>query len=292
MSKLIGNITKAIFKSENNYSVLLFKVRENDIDEKYNGKTVTITGYFYDIEENFDLSLIGEFSNHSKYGEQFNVSSYTNVIPDDKNSIVTFLSSDLFKGIGTSKALKIYEKLGDNCINIIKEDSSCLIGIPALSDKNIEVIVNRLNELDQSTDTIILLTDLGFNIKDATVIYNGSYLGSYTSSDLNPYKDGVKDGSMRLIDKNYDSRYDMIIINAYDIYVVSSMGSTKIFNVYKPGEVIDLADYEERNIDISNVYGDPIAPSSIKKGLLIFTPCIFILLFLFIIPSFITLHNK
>ena len=66
MSKLIGNITKAIFKSENNYSVLLFKVRENDIDEKYNGKTVTITGYFYDIEENFDLSKKIPFASPGK----------------------------------------------------------------------------------------------------------------------------------------------------------------------------------------------------------------------------------
>lgn len=109
--------------------------------------------------------------------------------------------------------------------------------------------------------------DVKYNLaSDATVIYNGSYLGSYSAADINPFKDGAKDGSVRLIDKNYDSRYDMVIINAYDIYVVSAVGSTRIYNVYKPSEYIDIADYEERNIDICNVYGEPVNPDSIKKG--------------------------
>ena len=171
MSRIVGNISKTIFKSENNYTVLIFKVKENDIDDKYNNKSITATGYFYDIEENFDLALTGEFQKHSKYGEQFSVSSYQKIIPEDKNSIVTFLSSDLFKGIGEAKALKIYEHLGDECITLIKDNPDVLKDIPSLTEKNISVITTKLKELDQSTDTIIRLTDLGFIIRDATLIY-------------------------------------------------------------------------------------------------------------------------
>ena len=55
MNKFQGSINKIIFKSDNNYMVLLFKVLKNDLDNKYNNKTITITGYFYDISEELNL---------------------------------------------------------------------------------------------------------------------------------------------------------------------------------------------------------------------------------------------
>ena len=171
MSKLVGNVSKIIFKSDNNYSVLVFKVKENDLDEKYNNRSITATGYLYDIDEGMDLEIIGEFQKHNKYGEQFSVSSYQKIMPTDKNSIVKFLSSDLFKGIGEAKALKIYEKLGDEAIDLIKENPNILREIDILSERNILVITNKLLELDNSSDTILKLTDLGFNVKDATSLY-------------------------------------------------------------------------------------------------------------------------
>lgn len=187
MNKIIGNISKIIFKSDNNYCVLIFKVKENDIDNKYNGKTITATGYFHDIDEGVELSLIGIFEKHIKYGEQFQVSSYQSVIPEDKNSIVSFLSSDLFKGIGEVKALKIYEKLGDDAINLIKEDPNVLKDIETITLKNIETIKNKLMELNQSTDTLLNLTELGFNSKDATLIYKHYRENTITIINTNIY---------------------------------------------------------------------------------------------------------
>ena len=57
MNKFQGSINKIIFKSDNNYMVLLFKVLKNDLDNKYNNKTITITGYFYDISEELNLEI-------------------------------------------------------------------------------------------------------------------------------------------------------------------------------------------------------------------------------------------
>ena len=171
MSRLVGHITRTIFKSENDYCVLIFRVKENDIDENYNNKSITITGYFYDIDDLDEISIIGEFQKHQRYGEQFNVSSYQKIIPEDKNSIVAFLSGGTFKGIGEAKALKIYEKLGDDAINKIKQDRRVLDDIKSLTEKNKEAIVNKLLELDQSTDTLISLADLGFSSSDSVMIY-------------------------------------------------------------------------------------------------------------------------
>ncbi|MBQ8472918.1 MAG: ATP-dependent RecD-like DNA helicase [Bacilli bacterium] len=171
MSKIVGSVSKIIFKSENSYLVMIFKVKENDIDKKYNNRSITATGYLYDIDEGFELELVGEFQEHNKYGEQFNISSYQKVIPTDENGIIKFFTSDYFKGIGDTKALDIYETLGDDCVSLIKNDSSVLDQVKSLSKKNKEVIINKLNELDNGSDTILSLTKLGFDPKDAGVIY-------------------------------------------------------------------------------------------------------------------------
>ena len=171
MSKIIGKITKTIYKSDNNYYVNLFKIKENDFDNSLNNKTITITGYFYDIDIDLEYSLVGNFIHHNKYGNQFSVESYQSIIPENKNSIVKFFTSDLFKGIGESKALKIYEELGDNAITKILEDNNILLKIKSLTEKNRQTIINKLNELDTSSDTIISLSELGFTVKEATIIY-------------------------------------------------------------------------------------------------------------------------
>ena len=44
-----------------------------------------------------------------KYGEQFVVESYEICMPEEKDSIVEFLSSGLFKGIGEAKAQLIID---------------------------------------------------------------------------------------------------------------------------------------------------------------------------------------
>ncbi len=171
MSRVVGSVTRKIFASDSNYCVLLFKVKENDIDPKYNNKTITITGYFHDVDELEDVSLTGEFMKHAKYGEQFSVASYQRMLPEDKNSIIDFFSGGMFKGIGETKATRIYEVLGDKAIEKIKEDNSVLYQVKCLSERNIDMIISKLEELGQSTETLLRLSELGFPSADTTLIY-------------------------------------------------------------------------------------------------------------------------
>ena len=87
------------------------EVKDSDYDS-LKDKTITFTGYFSEINIDDILLLNGEFTKHNKYGDQFLASSYEVVLPEEKDGIVTFLSSDMFKGIGETKAKKIYDTLG------------------------------------------------------------------------------------------------------------------------------------------------------------------------------------
>lgn len=233
MSRIVGKITKTIYKSDNNYYVNLFRIKENDIDELLNNKTVTITGYFYDLDDEMELSLIGEWTHHNKYGEQFSVESYQKIIPEDKNSIVKFFTSDLFKGIGENKALKIYEELGDNAISLIKEDSNVLLNIKSLTEKNRQTIINKLKELDSSSDTIISLNELGFSIKDATYIYKfykEKTIETVNNNIYNLYYD-LEKISFNKVDniakKNKIAKDDQRRVSAGIIYTMELLSSEK-----------------------------------------------------------------
>ncbi len=168
-----GVYKRTIFNnSDNGYLVGLIKVTENDIDASLNNKTITFTGYFNDINIEDNLRLVGTFTRHNRYGEQFSVTSYEIIMPTTENSIISFLSSGIFKGIGEGKAKRIYETLGDDCISIMSNDIDALVGIKGISKKNREDIYNTLLEYADNLEIIVKLNEYGFNSKDSTTLYH------------------------------------------------------------------------------------------------------------------------
>ena len=80
---------------------------------------------------------------HPRYGTQFNVSSYEIKEPSDKDGIIMYLSSGMFKGIGEKTAKNLVDVLGENVISIIKEDyKSSLNDIHSLTKKSFFDILN------------------------------------------------------------------------------------------------------------------------------------------------------
>ncbi len=166
-----GIYKKTIYNSDN-YIVGLMRVKDNDIDDSLNEKTITFTGYFSDINIDDHLKLNGNFTHHYRYGDQFTSDSYEIIIPEEKDGIITFLSSEIFPGIGEAKAKKIYDKYGDNTINTILNNPEELKEIKGITKKNIDVLHNKLVEYQDSIEIIVKLNEYGFNNRDSTTLYN------------------------------------------------------------------------------------------------------------------------
>lgn len=185
MSYIKGNFRKYIYKSEKGYTVGLIKIKETDLS--INTNTITFTGYFDDLNETDIYLLNGNIVNHDKYGNQFNVTSYEIVLPEDKDHIIDFLSSEIFKGIGEKKASKIVDHLGLNCLTLILENKDLLLEVPTVTKKQQETIYNSLLEYKTSYDKMLNLTKIGFSMKDALKIekYYGNNLDTVLTS---PYQ--------------------------------------------------------------------------------------------------------
>ncbi len=169
-----GTFKTNIFKSDKGYVIGLLKVFETNIIDmqEYVNKTITFTGYFADLRENEKYIMYGEIAHHPKYGFQFNVKEYERIKPEDKDGVIEFLSSDLFKGIGEKMAKRIVETIGDNALDLIIKDKTILYKVSKLSEDKINLIYDTLIKYEESHEIIVKLTEMGFNMKDALNIYN------------------------------------------------------------------------------------------------------------------------
>ena len=169
-----GNFRKYIYKTDKGYVVGLFKVKETNSEELafYVNHTITFTGYFHELNEEDTYLFTGKLVEHEKYGEQFLVESYERVMPEEKDAIVEFLSSGLFKGIGEKKAQKIVDYLGKDTLTIILENPSNLLLIPTITKKQISTLHDTLVEYEASYKTVLEVSELGFSTKDSLLIYN------------------------------------------------------------------------------------------------------------------------
>ena len=215
-SYIKGNFRRSIFQSDKGYVIGIFKVREtnDEVLEEYVNHTITFTGYFHELNEDDTYVLYGEAVNHPRYGFQFQTNRYERLKPTGKDAVTTFLSSDLFPGVGEKLARQIAEVLGDEAIDRILEDESCLYLVPKLSENKIKKIVSILKKYEESHKIIAELIDLNFSMREALSIYN-------------EYKSNTQ--------KIIDSNIYQIVYNLPDI---------SFLKVDKAGEVLgfDLAD--------------------------------------------------
>lgn len=200
-----GIFKRSIFSTDKGYIVGIMKVKEtNDKEiEMYIDKTISFTGYFHELEVDEMYKFVGESTIHPKYGFQYSVSSYERIKPSDKEGIILFLSSDLFKGIGEKMATKIVEKLGNNAIDRIISEENALDSIKGLTKEKKLMIIDTLKKYEESNTMIVYLTDLGFSVKESLIIYNTYKSNTINIIDHNIYSilDEIEDISFLKIDK-------------------------------------------------------------------------------------------
>ena len=231
-----GNYRKSIYQNASGYNIGIFKVQDTN-DEKladYLDRTITFTGYFHELNDNDTYLFYGKLVEHDKYGEQFQVESYERCKPEEKDSIIEFLTSGLFKGIGEKKAKNIVDVLGKDTLKIILETPDNLLLIPSITKANVETLHTKLKEYEASYETILYLGELGFSTKDSMIIYN-------------TYKAKTK----QIIEEDiYKLIYDIIDINFKKIdQIALNMGIEKDSLIRIKASLIYIM------TEVSNTYG-------------------------------------
>ena len=246
-SYIQGKYTKCIFKNNTGYNIGVFRVSDSNDPSlaDYIGRSITFTGYFHELNEIDTYMFYGKLVTHEKYGEQFQVESYERCMPEEKDSIVEFLTSGLFKGIGEAKAKKIVDVLGKDTLKIILETPDNLLLIPSISKKNVDTLHNKLKEYEASYETIMYLSDMGFSTKDSMIIYNMYKKDTKKVIEEDIYKliEDINEIYFKKIDvialKNGVKKDDLIRVKASLLYIMDEVSNTYGHSYYFREELLN-----------------------------------------------------
>ena len=246
-SYIQGKYTKCIFKNNTGYNIGVFRVSDSNDPSlaDYIGRSITFTGYFHDLNEIDTYLFYGKLVTHEKYGEQFQVESYERCMPEEKDSIVEFLTSGLFKGIGEAKAKKIVDVLGKDTLKIILETPDNLLLIPSISKKNVDTLHNKLKEYEASYETILYLSDMGFSTKDSMIIYNTYKKDTKKVIEEDIYKliEDINEIYFKKIDvialKNGVKKDALIRVKASLLYIMDEVSNTYGHSYYFREELLN-----------------------------------------------------
>ena len=148
-----GTIERIIFENVSNfYRILLLDIEDTNAED-FDDFEIIVTGTMADVIEGEEYTFWGQIVQHSKYGEQLQISRYERAKPTSKG-LVKYFSSSHFKGIGLKTAQKIVELYGENTIDEILEHPEKLETISGLSSKSREAFVSTLR-LNYGTEMIL-----------------------------------------------------------------------------------------------------------------------------------------
>ena len=167
---ILGNIRKIIYESNNGpYKVGIFKVRETNDEEmrEYVNKVIGFTGNFVEVNPDVDYILYGRLVEHPKYGTQFDVLNYEIKAPSDLDSLVLYLSSGMFKGIGLKTAKRIVERFGPDTIKTIKENPEDIATVSGMTITKARRMHDKILENEYNQELILKLNGYGFSVREA-----------------------------------------------------------------------------------------------------------------------------
>lgn len=158
-----GKLGKIIFNNpENGYTVAVFDTEAG---------AIRIAGSFAEPKSGAKYRLQGRFTIHPKYGEQFSVASYEEMMPEGADAILEFLAAGNIRGIGPKMARQIVDVFGDETLAVIEETPEKLLMISGIGAKTLARITESFSESKEFADASIELRELGIEMNEAVRIY-------------------------------------------------------------------------------------------------------------------------
>ena len=166
---------------ENGYSIMKVKVKGyNDL--------VTIVGSLLDVPVGSVLLCDGDWKVDKRFGNQFVVETWQEVMPATIYGIEKYLGSGLVKGIGPKFAHLIVEKFGTETIDIIETDIERLYEVVGIGKKRVEKIKESWEKQKDIKDVMLFLQGYGVSTAYAAKIYKQYGKESIETVKGNPYK--------------------------------------------------------------------------------------------------------
>ncbi|MFT5051164.1 MAG: exodeoxyribonuclease V alpha subunit [Chlamydiales bacterium] len=133
---LTGTIERVTYHDERSLYTVIKVFVGNSYDPPkgmlFGSDRITAVGRAVDPTEGSRVRLNGQWGQHASHGAQFEFDHLEPLPPIGSKGLVRYLSSKAFEGIGETLAKRIVEKLGDDTLEIIRDQPEQLTGIRGL----------------------------------------------------------------------------------------------------------------------------------------------------------------
>lgn len=175
-----GYIEHIIYRNqENGYTVANLVAEETEI---------TCVGIFQYLNEGEAIRAKGVYKEHPSYGQQFSVSSYEIVIPQDSLAMERYLGSGAIKGIGAALAARIVRHFGDDTLRIIETEPERLAEVKGISERKAREIAEQVEDKADMRKAMMFLQQYGISQTLGAKIYQQYKQDMYRILKENPYK--------------------------------------------------------------------------------------------------------
>ena len=176
-----GYIDHIIFRNEDNgYTVMVLKDSKEE--------ELTCVGSFPAVTQGAVIEAEGVYTHHPVYGRQFQISSFTEKMPEDTMAMERYLGSGAIKGIGAALAARIVRRFGEDAIRIVEEEPERLAEVKGISEKKAREIAAQVTEKADMRKAMIFLQKYGISLNLGAKIYQKYKDSIYTVLQENPYK--------------------------------------------------------------------------------------------------------
>lgn len=175
-----GYIEHIIYRNQKNgYTVANLVAEETEI---------TCVGIFQYLNEGEAIRAKGVYKEHPSYGQQFSVSSYEIVIPQDSLAMERYLGSGAIKGIGAALAARIVRHFGDDTLRIIETEPERLAEVKGISERKAREIAEQVEDKADMRKAMMFLQQYGISQTLGAKIYQQYKQDMYRILKENPYK--------------------------------------------------------------------------------------------------------
>ncbi len=139
--------------------------------ERSGGNLLTVVGPLLGAQVGESLRLSGRWTSHPRYGRQFEVRSYSTVLPATIQGIQRYLGSGLIKGIGPVMAERMVTHFGTDILRVIEEEPQRLIDVPGVGPKRTKLVADAWEEQKAIKEVMVFLQGVGVSTSLAVRIF-------------------------------------------------------------------------------------------------------------------------
>ena len=180
--QLQGEVERLVYSGdETGYTVCRLRIPGQE-------ELVTVVGNLPGVQPGERLKLAGRWLHHPKYGLQFQVYSYTSLLPATANAIRRYLSSSLVKGIGPVLAGRMADRFGDQTLDVIENSAGRLTEVPGIGPSRVKQIQQAWEAQREVREVMLFLQGNGVSSAYATRIYKAYGQEAIRIVKENPYR--------------------------------------------------------------------------------------------------------